>query len=472
MNEVLRPDLCVLGGGAAGQSLAVGAALWGLSVVIVERRALAADRLDAAARGRTLLSASRIVKTLRGGRELGVLTDEPRIEFRRIGERASLAALKIAPNYARARLEAMKIDVIAATGRFTRRDALEAGGRTIKARRFVIATGSEDKISPIPGLDLVHPLTCASVCDLDSPPSRLIVIGGDPHGLAVAQALRRLGAGVVVVTGGALLPELDEEFSGPVRAQFQADGIRLVEGAEVIRIEPQGDGLRVFLSGGRQEDFIEGSHLMIAAGASPLVEGLGLAAAGVRYSAEGIDVGANLRSSNRRIFAIGRAARVQQGSGAGEYHASVVLPAIIGLPARKIAPGASADVIMTDPPIAVAGLREAEARAQRKSIRIFRFPFCETDRGRIESATGHVTLICSRNGTILGGAIVGTGAEELINLLTLAISRGVNAATLATELIPYPSLADAVRRAGQQFAARRGANPATRLLLRILRKIG
>lgn len=472
MNEVLRPDLCVLGGGSGAQLLAAGAALWGLSVVIVEKRALEGDGPGRAATIHTLLSASRIVETLRGGSEFGVLSDEPRIDFRRIGERAARVAGEIAPNYSRARLEAMNIKVIAAPGRFTRRAVLEAGGYAIEARRFVIATGAVDRVPAISGLDLIRPLTCASLCELDSPPRRLIVIGGDPQGLALAQALRRLGAGVVILTSGALLPDLDDELSGPVRTRFQADGIDLREEAEVDRIEPHGEGLRVFISGGGPEDIIEGTHLLIAAGAAPLVEGLGLAAAGVRYTAAGVAVGANLRSSNRRIYAIGAAARVRQGSGAAEYHAGIVLRAMIGLPARKIARGAYANVIMTDPPVAAAGLSEAEARAQYKNIGIFRFPFCETDRGRIEGASGHVKLITSANGTVLGASLAGTGAEELMNLFTLAISEGVNAATLATLLIPYPSLADAVRKAGLGFGARRRSHPAIRLFLRFLRKIG
>jgi pyruvate/2-oxoglutarate dehydrogenase complex dihydrolipoamide dehydrogenase (E3) component len=251
-----------------------------------------------------------------------------------------------------------------------------------------------------------------------------------------------------------------------------ADGIELREGAQVVRIEPHGDGLRAFVLGAGTEHFIEGSHLMIAAGAAPVVEGLGLDAAGVRYSADGVEVGANLRSSNRRIFAIGAAARVRQGSGAATCHASVVLRAIIGLPAQKIPSGGFASVIMTDPPVAAAGLSEAEARARHGHIGIFRFPFHETDWGRIANASGHLKLITSKNGAVLGAAIVGTGAEELINSLTLAISKGVNATTLATLIVPYPGLADAVRRASWGLAAQRRSNPVMRLFLRFLRKIG
>jgi len=170
MNKVLKPDLCVLGGGAGGQSLAAGAALWGLSVVIVEKQALAGDGPGRTAAGRTMLSASRIITALREGAGFGVLADEPRIDFPRIRGRAARVAAEVAPRYSRARLEAMNIRVIAAPGRFTRRDALEAGGSTIEARRFVIATGAVDRIPAIPGLDLIRPLTCASVYELESPP--------------------------------------------------------------------------------------------------------------------------------------------------------------------------------------------------------------------------------------------------------------------------------------------------------------
>jgi pyruvate/2-oxoglutarate dehydrogenase complex dihydrolipoamide dehydrogenase (E3) component len=472
MNEVLRPDLCVLGGGSGGQSLAAGAAAWGLSVALVESQTLAGEGPGRAAAAGAFLSAGRIVKTLRDGPSFGVLADGKRIDFRCIAERAERLAAELAGNYSRARLEAMNIRVIAGTGRFTRPNTLEAGGHTIRARRFVIATGTVERLPAIPGLDLIHPLTCASLIKMDSLPPRLIVIGGDPQGLALAQALRRLGSEVVVVTNGALFPDFDEVFSEPVRIQLLADGIDLREGVQVVRIEPHGDGLRAFVLGAGAEHSIEGSHLMIAAGAAPVVEGLGLEAARVRYSAAGVEVGANLRSSNRRIFAIGAAARVRQGSGASTFHAAVVLRAILGLPAQKIAAGGFAEVIMTDPPIAAAGLSEAEARARHGHIRIFRFPFRETDWGRIANASGHLKLITSKNGAVLGAAMVGTAAEELINSLTLAISKGVNATTLATLMIPYPSLADAVRKASWGFAAQRRSNPAIRLFLRFMRKIG
>lgn len=471
MNADLRPDLCIIGGGPGGLSLALGAAARGRCVVLVEKAALGGRRLTEAIPRLALLAASRAATSERGAGGISLAAEAPHIHFARVRQHAAAALAAIAPNYTQTRLEAMNVKVIRAAGRFTRPDTCEAGGVKIKARHFVVATGSVEKILPIPGFDLVRPLDCAALCAMEYPPRCLIVIGADPEGLALAQALRRLGSEAIVLAEGEIFAPEDEELAAPVRAAFARDGVFVHENVRISRIEPHGGGVRVFFAA-RHEKPIAGSHILVAAGRVPAVEGLGLAAAKVRYDESGIETDASLTTSNRRIHAIGAVARCARQGGGAEQHASVVLSTVLGLSGARTRRQAAARVILTSPAMATAGLSEAQARAAHRYICVLRWPFAETDLFGIERQRGgHVKLITSRRGTLLGAGIVGRGAEELINLFTLAIAKGMTAGDLASLMFPYPALADAARRAAMTFRDSRLDAPFGRLLLEWNRSI-
>jgi pyruvate/2-oxoglutarate dehydrogenase complex dihydrolipoamide dehydrogenase (E3) component len=478
MNADLPPDLCIIGGGPGGFSLALGAAACGRSVVLVEKGALGGRKLTDSIPRHALLAASRAATLSRGAAAFGIAAQAPRIaqapqiDFARVRQHGAAVLAAIAPNYAQARLDAMNVKVIRAPGRFTSPDTCEAGGEKIKARRFVVATGSVERILPIPGLDLVRPLDCAALCALEHPPRCLIVIGADPDGLALAQAMRRLGCEAIVLAEGEIFVSEDEELAAPVRAAFARDGVVVHEDVRISRIEPRGDGVRVFIAAAGHEKPVAGSHVLVAAGRAPAVEGLGLAAAKVRYNESGIETDASLATSNRRIHAIGAVVRSARQGGAAEQHASLVLRTVLGLPGSRTHRQAAARVISTSPTIATSGLPEAQARAAHRHIRVLRWPFAETERAGIEHRRGgHVKLVTSRRGTLLGAGIVGPGAEELINLFTLAISKGMTASDLASLMVPYPALADAARRAAMTFQDSRLDTPLGRFLIEWNRSI-
>ena len=466
MNRDLPPDLCIIGGGPGGFSLALGAAACGRSVVLVEKGALGGRRLTDAVPRHALLAASRAASLARGAAAFGVVAPERQIDFARVRQHAAAVLAAIAPNYTQARLEALNVKVIRAPGRFTRPDTCEAGGEKIKARRFVVATGSVERILPIPGLDLVRPFDCAALCALEHPPRCLIVIGADPDGLALAQAMRRLGCEAIVLAEGEIFGSEDEELAAPVRAAFARDGVVVHEDVRISRIEPRGDGVRVFIAAAGHEKRVAGSHLVVAAGRAPAVEGLGLAAAKVRYDESGIATDITLATSNRRIHAIGAVVRsAREGDGA-EQHAALVLRTVLGLPGPRTHRQAATRVVLTSPAMATAGLAEAQARVSHRHIRVLRWPFAETERARIENRRdGHVKLVTSRGGVLLGAGIVGPGAEELINLFALAISKGMTTSDIACLIVPYPSMADAARRAAMTFRDGRLDAPLGRFLI-------
>jgi pyruvate/2-oxoglutarate dehydrogenase complex dihydrolipoamide dehydrogenase (E3) component len=452
MSTELVPDLCVIGGGPGGLTAALGAAAAGKSVAVVEKNMLGGRRLSESIPRHALLAASRVADKARRVMEIASIASQPQVDFARLRQEIAAIAAAIAPNYSKARLEAMNVKVISATGRFVKPDTCEAGGTNIKARRFVIATGAVAARLPITGLDTVRPLDCAALSALDRPPERLVVIGADPEGLALAQAVRRLGSEVVIISGERLFAGEDEELAEPVRAAFERDGIEIHEGVRTSRIEPRGQGVRLLVAAAGREAQVLGSHLFLAPGRVPAIEGIGLAAAGVRYDASGIETNKRLRTSNWRIYAIGAAVKGAGQEGAADWHADHVLREILKLRGARAARKPGTRVIWTLPPVAAAGVSEAQARSSRRHICVLRWPFAETERAQIERQPGgHIKLVTSRAGRILGAGIVGAGAEELITLFTLAISKGMTARDIASIMHCYPAMANAARSAGWTF---------------------
>ncbi len=466
MSTELQPDVCVIGGGPGGLTVALGAAAAGKSVVVVEKNAPGGRRLTESIPRHALLAAARAQDSARRAAVFQIPGQDSQIDFARVRQQIDAVVAAIAPNYSQARLEAMNITVIRASGRFIGPDTCEAGGETIKARRFVIATGAVAKRLPIQGLDAVRPLDCAALCGLDRLPERLIVIGADPDGLALAQALRRFGSEVTILAVQPLFDDADEEFAAPVRAALIRDGITIHEGVRISRIEPRGSGVRVLVAAAGHETPVSGSHILLAAGSSPAVEGMGLATAMVRYDESGIQTNARLATSNWRIHAIGATVKGTQEDGAAEWHARHVLRTILGLPGEIGRRRAVPRIVWTSPAIAMVGISEAQARAAHRKICVLRWPLAETERARIEHQPGgHVKLTTTRAGTVLGAGIVGAGAGELVPLFTLAISKRMTARDIACIMLPYPVLASAARSAGVTFPDDKSSGPFNRLLV-------
>jgi pyruvate/2-oxoglutarate dehydrogenase complex dihydrolipoamide dehydrogenase (E3) component len=379
----------------------------------------------------------------------------------------------IAPADSAARFTALGATVLRGEAHFVAPAALEvalpAGPHRLTARRIVIAAGSRAAIPPIPGLAAVPYLTNETLFDLDERPGHLLILGGGPIGLEMAQAHAGLGSRVTIVESGRIAGREDAELADGLRLALRRGGIGIVEGARVARAEP---GPALVLADGRR---IEGTHLLVAAGREPSLAALRLEAGGVRASAAGIATDAGLRSlTNRRVFAIGDIAD-PRGIGprafthVGSYHAGIVIRrALFRLPAR-VDYAALPRVTYTDPELAQAGLTEAEARAEGHAVRVLRWPLAENDRAQAERRTeGLVKLVATPGGRVLGAGILAPHAGEMIGLWTLAILRREKLSTLAGMIVPYPTLAEAGKRAAGTFYAGRLFAPATRRLVRLL----
>jgi pyruvate/2-oxoglutarate dehydrogenase complex dihydrolipoamide dehydrogenase (E3) component len=282
----------------------------------------------------------------------------------------------------------------------------------------------------------------------------------------MAQAHARLGVPVTLVTSGRFLARDDAEAAGVVADRLRAEGVRIVEGARVVRVQGGEGDVALVLDGG---ETVAGSHLLVAVGRRADLAALDLAAGGVACTDAGVTVGASLRSvSNRRVFAVGDAAGLGQFTHLAGYHAGIVVrQAVLGLPARATAPVPR--VTFTDPELAQLGLTEAEATGAS----VIRQDFVHNDRAVTEGATEGFLKLMVRGGRPVGVTIVGAHAGDLLAAWTLALQSGVKLSTLAGMLTPYPTRAEIAKRAaGAHFAPQLFGSPALRRWVRMVQRWG
>jgi pyruvate/2-oxoglutarate dehydrogenase complex dihydrolipoamide dehydrogenase (E3) component len=471
MTRSFAPDLCVIGAGSGGLAVAAGAAQMGAEVVLVERAAMGGDCLNyGCVPSKSLLAAARIADLWRRGTALGVAYARPRIDFAAVAESVQKVIAEIAPNDSVERFEGLGVVVLRAEARFTSPRTMRAGDVEIRPRRVVIATGSQPAIPPIRGLDEVPYLTNESVFANRQLPEHLIVIGGGPIGIEMAQAHCRLGARVTVLDVGPLLPRDDPELSAVLAGRLSSEGVVSRPGIEIAGVGHSEKAVAVRLANGEQ---ISGSHLLIAAGRRPTVEALDLTAAGIASTAEGITVDARLRTTNRRAFAIGDVAGGPQFTHVALYHAGIVIRnALFRIPA-KVDYRALPWVTYTDPELAQVGLTEAASRAVGEAPRVLRWPFVENDRAQTERETeGMVKVVTGGNGRILGASILGPGAGDLILPWALAISQNLKIGALANLIVPYPTRGEASKRAAGSYYTPTLFSARTRRLVRLLARFG
>jgi pyruvate/2-oxoglutarate dehydrogenase complex dihydrolipoamide dehydrogenase (E3) component len=432
---------------------------------------------------KALLASAKAAVAHRHAGALGLRARAPEVDFKAVHDHIRGVIDGIAPQDSVERFEGMGVTVLRETGRFTGPREVEAGGDRISARRFVIATGSAPLVPPIPGLETVPYLTNETVFGLSELPRHLIVIGGGPIGCELGQAFCRLGARVTVLEQAGILPEDDPELVDILRNRLRADGLDIREGARVTKVEAletgagAAEGVSVTVERGGTPDpiveRIEGSALLLAAGRRPVVEDLGLEAAGIAHGHGGIEVDARLRTTNPRVFAAGDVVGGYQFTHMASHHAVVVIKnALFRLPA-KVETRAVPWATYTDPELAQVGLTESAARRAHGAIRVLRWPFAENDRARAErSDEGLIKVIASPRGRVLGASILGAQAGELIQPWTLAIAQGIKLSAMAGIIAPYPTRGEAGKRAAGGFFADKISSRWTQGLVRLLLRLG
>ena len=447
----IKADICIIGAGSGGLSVAAGAAQLGRKVVLIEKGEMGGDCLNyGCVPSKALLAAGKHAQTVRDSAAFGVAPQEPSIDFSAVREHVRGVIASIAPHDSQERFEGFGVRVIRAAARFVDARTVEAGGETIKAKHFVIATGSSPFRPPIPGLEDVPYFTNETIFENDVKPDHLIIVGGGPIGMEMAQAHRRLGAEVTVVEASKALAKDDPDAAAVVLAALRDEGVSILEDTRVasVALGPNG-GVEVSLEANGARRTLSGSHILIAVGRRPNVFDMGLEAAGVEHSERGIKVDDRLRTSVKRIYAMGDVIGGRQFTHVAGYHAGIIVRNILfKVPAKNqddLAPWTT----YTDPELAQVGLTEASAREKHgDKIRVARWSAGENDRAQTERRTeGFIKVITDRKGRILGATIVAPHAGELINPWALALSSRLKISAFTAYIAPYPTYGELSKRA-------------------------
>ncbi len=472
MTESIAVDLCVIGAGAGGLSVAAGASQMGASVVLFERGAMGGDCLNVGCvPSKALLAAGHAAHTARSAGRFGLDAAVRPVDWPRVREHVRGVIAAIAPIDSVERYEGLGVRVIQAHARFVGSREVEGGGVRVRAKFMVIATGSVPSVPPVPGLAEVPYLTNESIFELDDRPEHLLVLGGGAIGVELAQAHARLGCRVTLVEAGQLLRAEDPEATEVVRRSLEGDGVTIHEGRAVTKVARSADGgVLLSLGDGDGVETLAGSHLLVAAGRRVAFDGLDLERAGIATDARGrLVLDARLRTSNRRVFAVGDAAGGPQFTHVAGAHAGVVIRnALFRLPAKADNAGVPR-VTYTAPELAHVGPTEAELRAAGTRFNVLRWSFAENDRAQAErSVEGFTKALVAPNGRILGATVVGESAGELVSLWGLAIAQGLKVGALAGLTIAYPTRAEIVRRAAGSWYIPTLFSDRTRAVVRFL----
>lgn len=477
MREILTPDICVIGAGAGGLTLAAGAVAFGMDVVLIEKNAMGGDCLYyGCVPSKALISAAGHFHALHNHSERP--TPRPRADFGAVRTHIADSILAVSPQDSEERFIDLGVHVIKDVAHFEDERTVRAGNVTIKPRRIVIATGLRPNVPDIPGLETIPYHTNETIFSLEDLPSHLLIIGGGAMCLELAQAYRRLGAEVTILARSNILRSFEPDAAELMRSQLQTDEIALHEGAKIHRVGEHGNALEIeFETQGKQQN-IQFSHLLLATGRRADLKELGLDKAGIAHDASGILVDRKFRTNRKHIYAVGDVAAIEgitpiHATHAANHHAGLVLRSILFRVGQKLRPERIPRTLFTDPAVATVGLSESEAKAQGLKYSIIKLGFDDNDRAKTDGRlSGFIRVVAGRRGRILGVTIAGQAAEELIHIWALAIAKGLTFADMSSYVAPYPTRGEISNRAALTYFQPLTRHPMLRKLLGVLHYFG
>lgn len=451
----IKTDICIIGAGAAGLSVAAAAAQMGAKTVLIEHKKMGGDCLNyGCVPSKSLLAAAKAAKECRKAAQFGIHAKSIEIDFTQVMAHVQKVIDTIAVHDSVERFTKLGAHVIQAHATFRDLHTLIAGDAMIQARRYVIATGSTAMVPPIPGLGKIPYLTNETIFSLKEKPEHLIVIGGGPIGCELSQAFVLLGCQVTLVEGVKLLPRDEPDMVSVLREQLVQDGIVIHEHTKVLNVSEDNETIQVQIEKNGEHQIISGTHVLVATGRKAMLEGLNLEAANIAYTSRGIQVDNRLRTCNKRVYAMGDVAGGYQFTHIASYHAGIIIRNLLFRIPAKVDYRAVPWVTYTTPELAHVGLSAEEALKQHPTHKILTFSFEDNDRAQAEGAMqGSIKVITTAKGKILGATILGATAGELLLPWIIAIQEGRTVRDFTNTIAPYPTLSEISKRAAGEFYA-------------------
>jgi len=449
-------NLVVLGAGTAGLVSAGGTGGLGGKVALIEKALMGGDCLNlGCVPSKAVIRAARAVYDVRQAGAFGVQFSELlQLSFANAMERMRRLRADIAPNDSAQRFkDEFKVDVFLGDGKFVSQDEIEVAGQRLRFDRAVIATGARAAVPPIAGLREVGYHTNETIFTLTELPARLAVIGAGPIGCELAQAFQRFGAQVGVIDLGPILPREDRDIAAIVQRQLEREGVQFFLSAKIVRAESRNDAKALIVSQQGTEHALLCDAILVATGRTPNVDGLGLEAAEVRFSKQGVEVDGRLRTSNPRVYAAGDVCSQYKFTHAADAMARHVIANAFFFGRRKVSALTIPWCTFTDPEVAHVGMTEADAQRAGLAVATITQSFDHVDRAILDGETEGLARVHydQKSGKILGGTIVARHAGEMIGQLTQAITTGLSLSALSTTIQPYPVQADALKKIGDAY---------------------
>jgi pyruvate/2-oxoglutarate dehydrogenase complex dihydrolipoamide dehydrogenase (E3) component len=468
---VNKRDLVIIGGGAGGLVVASVAAQLGLKVTLIEKQdRLGGDCLhDGCVPSKTLIHTARVAALMRRAGEFGLPACEPAVNLGRVADHVQAVIDRIQVHDDPERFRGYGCEVIFGPAEFIDAHKVRVNGGVIHGKRFVIATGSQPLIPPIEGLQEAGCLTNEDLFTLRELPARLVVLGGGPVGLEMAQAFARLGSAVTVVERlPHLLPQEDPEVADALQARLESEGLKILTSTRAARVVRDGENTQVTCTRGSA---LVTDRLLVAVGRRPIVSGLGLDAAGIEHDEQGIRVDRRQRTSQKHIYACGDVCGPYPFTHMAEYQAGIVISnAVFRLPKKtdyRVVPW----VTYTDPELARVGLTEQQARDKGMNPAVLRFSFQDIDRAITDGETAGLAKLVVHKGRILGASLLGAHAGELVHEIVLAMKTGAGIGDISAAIHAYPTLSQIHRRTVNTWYGRKLFSPGTRRLVRWINRL-
>ena len=454
-----RYHLVVIGAGTGGLISASAAAGLGARVALVERHLMGGDCLNVGCvPSKAIIRAGRAWHEATQARErFGGPDTGSRGDFAAVMARMRRLRAGISRNDSAARYRDLGVDVFLGEACFTAPDQVDVGGKSLRFRRAIIATGARAAVPPIPGLAEAGCLTNETVFNLTELPAHLVILGAGPIGCELAQAFARFGSAVTVVnTGVHALPREDGDAAAIVERAMARDGVRFLHQSRVVRVERDKDAKAVVVAGEGGEQRIAADQVLVAVGRVPNIESLRLEAAGVAYGPKGVTVDDRLRTSNRRIWAVGDVSSGYQFTHNSDFQARIAIQNALFFGRARVSKLVMPWCTYTSPEIAHVGRYEQEARAAGQDVETLTLPLEDVDRAILDGETEGFFRVHLARGTdrILGATLVAEHAGDMINEIGVAMVNGVGLGGIGRTIHPYPTQADVFRRAADLW--RRG----------------
>ncbi|MBG7609819.1 MAG: FAD-dependent oxidoreductase [Anaerolineae bacterium] len=464
-----KRDLVVIGGGAGGLVVASVAAQLGLDVVLINKEeAMGGDCLHyGCVPSKALLKSASVAYLMSNAERWGLVSAKPQVDMQEVNLAIKKAIDTIQVHDSRGRFEALGCEVITGEACFTSTSQIEVNDVKIDAKRFVVATGSSVFIPPIKGLEEVSYLTNEDMFSLPVLPKSLIVLGGGPVGVEMAQAYSRLGSEVTIVElASRLISRMDKSASTILADVLSSEGVSVLLSTEVVEVSEQDDMKQVRLSDG---SVLQADALLLAIGRRPVVDRLNLDKAGVSYSANGIEVNRKMQSTNKRIFACGDVTGEMPLTHVAELQAGIVIANIIFKLPKKINYDVVPSVVYTEPEVAQVGITVEQCEELRKG-EIYQFEISQLDRAVTDNNKEGVAKILTDNGRIVGAHIIAPHAGELIHELALAVQENMKVSKITSLVHAYPSYSQLNKRLAGQYYTERFFSPLTKRIVKFLNR--